>query len=85
MDSNWLEVICTQVMCDDMSDWMYAVYVLRSKLPTYFLSGVYPIHITWWIHACGQGMHQSLIMYILYECIQKCIHVFIIYKFINII
>ena len=39
MDRNWLKVICTQVMCDDMSDRMYAVYVLRSKLPTYFFVG----------------------------------------------
>ena len=36
---NWLEVICTQVMCDDMSDRMYTVYVLRSKLSTYFCMG----------------------------------------------
>ena len=40
MDWNWLEVICTQVMCVDMSDWMCVVYILRSKiLPTYFCVG----------------------------------------------
>ena len=33
--------ICTQVLCDGMNDRMYAVYVLRSKVPTnLFLCGV---------------------------------------------
>ena len=26
MDWNWLEVICTQVMCGDVSHWMCEVY-----------------------------------------------------------
>ena len=29
----------SDVMCEDMSDRMYAVYVLRPKLPTYFFVG----------------------------------------------
>ena len=39
MDWNWLDVICIQVMCDDVNDWVYVVYVLRSKLPAFFVWG----------------------------------------------
>ena len=47
MDWNWLEVICTQVICVDMSDWMCGVYFKIKNYANLFLCGVCLINITW--------------------------------------
>ena len=75
-----MEVICTQVICDDMSVNVCSVYFIIIKIfPTCFVWGI----------SSQYYMVDTLIFNNLYfvwmylHIFNKCIHILNIYKFIN--
>ena len=87
MNWNWLDVIvyvpkwCVMIWVTECIWCM--LYDLKWQL--IFVWGLYPINITWWIHACSRGMQQNSVIYICVDVFSQYIHVFIAHKFINII